>query len=115
MELISAVTDFKFLLFWQSLLIFVCIHTLYESSCVRFARNINVAGILCNDRGCHLRTFCQGSDCFVNFKELIITVWESSDWDSNCHRFFQVANVTVFLTMHIEFLTFQQWERASIE
>lgn len=30
-------------------LIFVYIHTLYESSCARFAGNITVAGILCNE------------------------------------------------------------------
>jgi len=40
---------FKIFAFLAISLIFVSIRTLYESSCARFARNIIVAGILCNE------------------------------------------------------------------
>jgi len=40
---------FEIFAFLAISLIFISIHTLYESSCARFARNITVAGILCNE------------------------------------------------------------------
>lgn len=81
---------FEIFAFLAISLIFVYIHTLYESSCARFARNITVAGILCNEQGCHLPMFSQDSHRFVNFKELFIIVQQNSDWDSKCSRFFKL-------------------------